>query len=153
MVSCTFFFFQNSVQTEKMCFCVSVWERMCVCVFNHWCSRWLIDAHRSSPVNSHRLVISAIWALGEIKVLGIYWGEKKDNKYSLSVSVPLRAPVCLSGRDTNRPCAAGAAGSCTPWVPLVTSPAGLLLIPLAVELCSLICLHRFSNTGSSLFSF
>lgn len=96
--------------------CVYICVCVCACVYSV-VPAGLIDVHRSSPVNSHRLVIGAIWALGEMKVLGIYWG-KKENKNSLSVSVPLRAPVCLSGQDTNRPCAAGLLAAITlgcPW--------------------------------------
>lgn len=77
------YFFHICICTH-LCVCskVSVYVRVCVCVYSDVPAR-LIDVHRSSPVNSHRVVISAIWALGEIKVLGIYWGKKKTKTASL----------------------------------------------------------------------
>lgn len=80
-----------------------------------------------SPVQSERSVKLKSWVFTE---------EKKENKNSLSVSGPLRAPVCLSGRDTNRPCAVGVLAAVTlgcPWPrPLLTCCWSLLLSTSAV---------------------
>lgn len=121
----------------SLCVDVSICARISICVCMYVCVCGLMGVNRSSLLNSHRLVIGAIWALGEIKVLGIYWG-KKENKNSLSVSFPLRAPVCLSGQDTNRPCAAGLLAAVTfgcPWpCPMLACCWSLLLSPSALRL-------------------
>lgn len=99
-----------------------------------------VCVHRSSPVNSRGLVTSAIWALGEIKVLGIYWGKKRKQKQPLCFRPTEGSCVPFRTGHKQALCCWGA-GSCNPWVPLATSPADLLLIPLAVNLCCLIHLH------------
>lgn len=77
----------------------------------------------------------------------IYWG-KKNNKNSLSVSFPLRAPVCLSGQDTDRPCAAGLLAAVTlrcPWShPLLACCWSLLLSPPALWFACMLQFGLFS---------
>lgn len=111
---------------------------VCVCVFScpqsyssvvvHW---W---THTSlSSVQSEYLVKLKSWVFTE------EGGKKTDNKNSLSVSCPLRTPVCLSGRDTNRSCAVGVLAAMTcgcPW------PCPLLIL-LTVSLCSQIYVDLF----------
>lgn len=116
----------------------------CLCIYVNVCVYsvvpvGLIHVHRSTLQHSHSLVIGAIWVLGEIKVFYLL-REKKQQKQPLCF-VPTEGS-CVPFRPGHRQAlCCWAAGSCNPQVPLVTSPAGLLLIPTIVTPCSLIRLH------------
>lgn len=82
-----------------ICTCLCVYICMCVLLLERVSCRARIDGRHSSPVNCP--VISGIWAPGETKVLGIYWGgEKKKWKQKQTLCFLLTESSFHDGTQT-----------------------------------------------------
>lgn len=130
------------------CTCLCVYICMCVLLLERVSCRARIDGRHSSPVNCP--VISGIWAPGEMKVLGIYWGGEKKVKTKTDSLFPSDWEL-LSRWDTNRFCSARVLATVTFGCPWSCSLTGLMLICLPVSICTLIQTQTFLlTTGVSL---
>lgn len=127
--------------------CVSV---VCACVFIH-------TPHIHGANRSHSQPLSTVQSEHSVKLKSWVFTEEKRKQKQPLCFFPTEG-LCLfqDGTQTSS-VSCWCTGRCNPWVPLAMSPAGLLLIPFAVNLCSLthmtcLCLTSFSGIQRRLFA-
>lgn len=126
--------------------------RLCVraCVFIH-------TPHIHGANRSHSQPLSSVQSEHSVKLKSWVFTEEKRKQKQPLCFFPTEG-LCLfqDGTQTSS-VSCWCTGRCNPWVPLAMSPAGLLLIPFAVNLCSLthmtcLCLTSFSGMQRRLFA-